>query len=254
MKERIQKILAQAGYGSRREIERWIIEGRVTLNDHPVTLGDKISAKDAVYLDGKLLPLSADTLPCRVIAYHKQEGEICTEADPENRKTVFSNLPKLQKARWIMIGRLDINTSGLLLFTTNGELANRLMHPKYQIEREYAVRVYGEVLPEHLNNLLSGVVLEDGPAKFKQVVFKGGEGSNQWFHVILEEGRNREVRRLWESQGLAVSRLARVRFDNILLDRSLKKGKWVDLAPRDIMSLAKKVSLDVVPYRKGKHY
>jgi 23S rRNA pseudouridine2605 synthase len=253
IKERIQKVLAQAGYGSRREIEGWIRAGRLSLDDKPLQLGDKNYTDDPIYLDGKLLPLTAqDALSCRILAYHKPEGEVCTRSDPEHRPTVFKHLPQLQKGRWIMIGRLDINTSGLLLFTTNGELANRLMHPKYQIEREYAVRVFGEVSKEKLETMLKGVILEDGLAKFSSITLKGGEGRNQWFHVVLQEGRNREVRRLWESQDVMVSRLTRVRFDDIQLERTLKQGQWRDLLPHEIKALGEKVGLSLSPYSKKK--
>lgn len=251
MKERIQKVLAQAGYGSRREIEKWIDAGRVSINNKIAVLGDKISYEDDIELDGKLLPLTDKSdLPTRVIAYYKPEGEVCSQHDPEGRPTVFEHLPRLQKSRWVMIGRLDLNTSGLLLFTTNGELANRLMHPRYEVEREYAVRVYGDVTQDHINNLLNGVQLEDGPAKFDEIKSEGGEGRNQWFHVKLREGRKREVRRLWESQDLTVSRLTRIRYGNVLLNRSLKLGKWHDLPPGLIKDLGTLVGLDINPYVK----
>jgi len=253
MKERIQKVLAQAGYGSRREIEKWIESGRVIINDKTATLGDKISYEDRIKLDGKTLPLTnKEELPTRVIAYHKPEGEVCSQHDPEDRATVFDHLPRLQKSRWVMVGRLDLNTSGLLLFTTNGELANRLMHPKYQVEREYAVRVYGEVTPEHIKQLLKGVELEDGFAKFEDIKLEGGEGRNQWYHVKLKEGRKREVRRLWESQGLTVSRLTRIRYGNVTLNRTLKQGKWRDLPPFVIKELGQLVELDINPYQNNK--
>lgn len=251
MKERIQKVLAQAGYGSRREIEKWINAGRVSVNNSSAKLGDKVSYTDRIELDGKILPLTnKDDLPTRVIAYHKPEGEVCTQHDPEGRPTVFEHLPRLQKSRWVMIGRLDINTSGLLLFTTNGELANRLMHPKYEVTRQYAVRVYGEVTQEHIKNLLKGVMLEDGMAKFDEVKLEGGEGRNQWYLVKLREGRKREVRRLWESQDLAVSRLTRIAYGNITLSRTLKQGKWKDLPPGLTRELGQLVGLEIDPYVK----
>jgi len=254
MKERIQKILAAAGYGSRREIEKWITQGRLKIAQKKAELGDKISYEDKVYLDDKILPLTdKEKLACRVIAYHKPEGEICSRHDPEGRPTVFDNLPKLQKARWVMVGRLDINTAGLILFTTNGELANRLMHPKYEIEREYAVRVFGEVTQTQINNMLKGVMLEDGFAKFANIKHEGGTGKNQWYHVILKEGRKREVRRLWESQDLTVSRLIRIRYENVHLNRTLKQGRWMDLPPSVIKALAKKVDLTVNAYQKKQY-
>lgn len=251
MKERIQKVLAQAGYGSRREIESLIESGRVFVNEQTAKLGDKISHEDRVRIDERPLALtSPDLLSCRVIVYNKKEGEVCTRTDPDGRPTVFDNLPRLQKARWVMVGRLDLNTTGLLLFTTNGELANRLMHPSYEIEREYAVRIYGEVTQTQLDNLQKGVMLEDGMAKFDKITFQGGEGKNQWYHVTLREGRNREVRRLWESQELVVSRLMRIRYDEVKLDRHISPGKWADLQPRFINQLAQRVELQVKPYVK----
>jgi 23S rRNA pseudouridine2605 synthase len=199
---------------------------------------------DRIEVDGRLLSRrSAQNDFTRVILYHKPEGEICTSKDPEGRPTIFRNLPRLKTGRWVSVGRLDINTSGLLLLTTDGELANRLMHPKYQIEREYAVRILGEVSDETLQQLRSGVMLEDGPAHFDHIIDAGGKGANHWYHVILREGRNREVRRLWEAVGHTVSRLQRVRFANITLDRSVKTKKWRDLTPAQIRQLLKMVDL-----------
>ncbi len=204
--EKLQKVLARAGLGSRREMETAIADGRVKVNGQVATLGDRIELRDKVAFDDRPVTLrGADDVPRRVIMYNKPEGELCTRKDPEGRRTVFDRLPRLKGERWIAIGRLDINTSGLLLFTTDGELANRLMHPATQIEREYAVRVMGEVTMEHIKSMVEGVMLEDGPARFTDVQEFGGEGINTWFHVVIMEGRNREVRRLWESQNLTVS-------------------------------------------------
>lgn len=234
MSEKLQKVLADAGFGSRREMERWIDAGRVRVNDRPAKVGDRVEPGDAITLDGR----PANRAPSlRAIAYHKVEGEVCTRSDPEGRRTVFERLPTLASGRWIGIGRLDINTTGLLLFTTHGELANRLMHPSSQIEREYAVRVMGEPPPGALERLVDGVVLDDGPARFASLRAEGGTGVNRWYRVVLEEGRNREVRRLWESQGLRVSRLQRVRYGPIRLDRDLEPGRFRELTNAELDEL-----------------
>lgn len=243
MSERIQKALARAGYASRRKVEEWIKAGRLTINDQPAQLGDKIDENDRVKLDGKplkKLDFSHNELP-KVIAYYKKAGEICSRDDPEGRPTVFTKLPLLNRGRWINIGRLDLNTSGLLLFTTDGELANKLMHPSSNIDREYAVRVQGRVGPKQLQNLRDGVVLEDGPAKFTDIVESGGEGSNHWYHVVLMEGRNREVRRLWESQNVRVSRLIRVRFGPYILPPNKRTGQVWELDKKEIEALQEAV-------------
>lgn len=245
--EKLQKVLANAGFASRREIENWIQAGRITVNGETATTGIRVIEQDAIVIDGKPFQFPIHSQKTRVIAYHKPMGEICSRDDPEGRKTIFDQLPPIQRGRWITIGRLDINTSGLLLLTTNGELANRLMHPSYEIEREYAVRVLGEVKPQTLRELKSGVMLEDGKAHFNEIKDIGGEGANHWYHVILHEGRNREVRRLWEAVGCTVSRLSRVRFGPITLLRTLKLGKWQDLPPRQIESLAKLVGIELQP-------
>ncbi len=244
MKERIQKLLARAGYGSRREIERWIIAGDIKVNGALATTGQPISAQDTVVLRGRALNLSArlHATP-RVLVYHKKAGEICTMNDPESRPTVFDNLPKVQQGRWVMIGRLDINTDGLLLFTTDGELANRLMHPSREIEREYASRILGEVDADMLKRLQKGVELEDGSAKFIRIKDAGGEGANHWYHVVLAEGRNREVRRLWESQGVKVSRLIRIRYGNIQLPRYLRAGHSEELDTKAMHTLYQSVDM-----------
>lgn len=230
--EKLQKVLAHAGHGSRREIEGYIEAGRISIDGKTATLGDRIDVNTSakIRFDGRVLGVKdAQKNPCRVLAYYKPEGELCTRNDPDGRPTVFDRLPKIQGARWIAVGRLDVNTSGLLLFTTDGELANRLMHPSREVEREYAVRVFGEVDDAKRNQLLKGVQLEDGPASFRALKFKGGEGINQWFNVTLTEGRNREVRRMWEAVGVQVSRLIRVRYGDIDLPKALPRGGWVEL-------------------------
>ncbi len=231
---RLQKLLANAGLGSRRQIEGWIREGRVEVNGREASLGDRATLQDRILVDGK--PISRRRLSSTerfVILYNKPEGEVVTRSDPEGRRTVFQNLPKLPQGRWIAVGRLDVNSSGLLLFTNDGELANRLMHPRQLIEREYAVRVHGEVTEGMLEQLVRGVELEDGPARFEEVVSSGGEGSNRWFHVVLMEGRKREVRRMWEAVGAVVNRLKRVRFGPIFLDSKVKAGQWRELDKKE---------------------
>ena len=243
--ERLQKLLAKAGEGSRREIERWIAEGRVKLNGEVATLGARATDKDVVSVDGRRIDLKqiADS-DYRVIVYSKPEGVVCSNNDPEGRPTVFDHLPKLNNQRWISVGRLDINTSGLLILTTDGELANRLMHPSYEVDREYAVRVLGEVDDDMIKRLKEGVLLEDGIAKFTDVQRAPGEsGANSWFHVVLMEGKNREVRRLWESQEVQVSRLKRVRYGCIFLNSRLKVGAWEELNNKAVNDLRSLVGL-----------
>ncbi|MEK6747731.1 MAG: 23S rRNA pseudouridine(2605) synthase RluB [Pseudomonadota bacterium] len=237
--ERIQKVLAQAGFGSRREIEEWIRAGKIEINGVVAKLGDHANASDTVRVAGKIIPLGKLTehKVARVLVYHKPVGEICTRDDPEGRPTVFTRLPRLRGARWIVVGRLDVNTSGLLLFTTDGDLAQRLMHPKHEIEREYAVRVFGDIDAAMLQRLSTNVLLEDGPAKFESIIDAGGSGRNHWYHVILTEGRNREVRRLWESQGVTVSRLIRLRFGPILLPKGLREGQCRELETEEVAQL-----------------
>ncbi len=244
MSEKLQKILANAGLGSRREIESWIQAGRVTVNGKAATLGDRADEKDVIRVDGRPVEhWRLAGMPWRVLMYHKPEGEVTTRSDPEGRPTVFEHLPKLRSGRWIVVGRLDLNTSGLLLLTTSGELANRLMHPSGEIEREYAVRVLGPVSPETLEHLKSGVPLEDGMARFDEIIDAGGQGANHWYHVILREGRNREVRRLWESQGVKVSRLIRVRYGNVQLGRRVRPGRWEELPEEQVRALAALVGI-----------
>ena len=234
--ERIQKVLARAGCGSRREIESWIEDGRLTVNGRTAVLGDCLEAGDQVCLDNKSLRFETE-VPPRVIAYHKPAGELCSRSDPEGRPTIFEHLPRLRQGRWVQVGRLDFNTSGLVLLTTDGELANRLMHPSTGIEREYAVRVLGEVTAEMLDNLRQGVQLEDGMASFSRIRDAGGSGANHWYHVVLKEGRNHEVKRLWASQGLTVSRLKRIRYANIVLNARLARQHWRELDDTEISGL-----------------
>lgn len=252
MSEKLQKVLARAGVGSRREMETYIANNRVSVGGKVAKLGDRVDGTETIRVDGHVVEVrSQEEEICRVIMYNKPEGEMCTRKDPEGRPTVFDRLPQLKNSRWIGIGRLDVNTSGLLLFTNDGELANRLMHPKYEIEREYSVRVFGEVTGEALRNLTQGVELEDGIAKFDKV--KGEptpvdeenpQFKNSWYNVSLREGRNREVRRLWASQGLTVSRLIRVRYADVNLDRRLIQGGWKELELDDLNRLRKKSGLD----------
>lgn len=235
MAERIQKVLARAGYGSRRQVEAWIKEGRVSCNGDTASLGDQISEGDRLRLDNK--PLSPKRLwqqPQQVILYNKPMGEVCTRRDPEGRRTIFQSLPKPEQGRWVSVGRLDLNTSGLIILTTDGELANRLMHPANEMDREYAVRILGDVSKEMMQTLRDGVMLEDGEARFNDIQEAGGEGANKWFHVVIQEGRNREVRRLWESQGVQVSRLMRVRYGPIIMPQNLRIGHWTKLEGGDL--------------------
>ncbi len=236
--ERIQKVLARGGLGSRREIERWIEEKRFTINGQPVTLGQVLNVGDYLELNGRVVHWEKFTAqPTQVLIYNKPVGEVVTRHDPENRPTIFSRLPKLSVGRWIAVGRLDINTSGLLLVTNNGELANRLMHPSSHLEREYAVRILGEVADSSLEQLRQGVELEDGMAKFDDIQFFAGEGANKWYHVVVSEGRNRLVRRLWESQQLVVSRLMRVRYGPIMLPERVRAQDTYELNAKELAVL-----------------
>ncbi|MGB5261256.1 MAG: pseudouridine synthase [Gammaproteobacteria bacterium] len=246
MAERIQKVLARAGLGSRREIETWIRAGRIKVNGRLAELGISITAEDRISIDGRPVAVGTESeLHIRNMIYHKPAGELTTRRDEEGRPTVFDNLPRIRHGRWISIGRLDMTTSGLLLVTTDGELAHRLMHPSYEIEREYAVRVLGTVDETMLQNLLTGVQLEDGMAAFASIRDAGGQGANHWYHVIVREGRNREVRRLWESQGLRVSRLIRVRFGPVALPSDLRAGRFRDLSQAETAALYQAVDLPV---------
>ncbi|GGJ05996.1 pseudouridine synthase [Shewanella hanedai] len=245
MSEKLQKVLARAGHGSRREMEAWIAAGRISIDGEIASLGDRVEDDVKIRIDGRAITVkSEDDLICRVIAYHKPEGEICSRKDPEGRPTVFDRLPKTRDSRWVAVGRLDINTSGLLLFTSDGELANRLMHPSNEVEREYAVRTFGEVSEACIQRLRTGVTLEDGPANFDKIKAAGGEGMNKWWHVSLAEGRNREVRRLWESQEVQVSRLIRIRYGMVELPKSLPRGGWVELELEQVNYLRKTAGLD----------
>lgn len=247
--ERLQKVLAAAGLGSRREIETWISEGRITINGRTAKLGDRIRGVDRVSLDGrpvKALERGSETRR-RVILYHKPEGELTTRNDPEGRPTVFEALPRLRGSRWVSVGRLDTNTSGLLIFTNDGALANKLMHPSSELEREYAVRVLGKVTEDQLAQLQRGIRLEDGMAKFDAIAEAGGEGANHWYNVTLKEGRNREVRRLWEAVGVTVSRLIRIRFGSLSLPRNLPRGAWRDATEEEMTGLSTDAGMAVTP-------
>ena len=242
--ERIQKLLASRGAGSRRQIDALLQQGRISVNGKTAQPGDQIDGREKIAIDGKPLRLQRHAAKPRILMYHKPVGQVCTRSDPEGREDVFQHLPRLQQGRWVGIGRLDINTSGLLLFTNDGELANRLMHPSYGVEREYAVRVHGEVDGATLQLLRDGVELEDGPAHFDQILDSGGSGRNHWYHVVLREGRNREVRRLWEAVGLEVSRLVRVRYDEFRLPKWLKPGKYRFLDEETVRRVYRRLGLD----------
>ena len=250
--EKLQKVLARTGLGSRREMERWIEAGRVAVDGRVAKLGDRVNDHARLAVDGKPLQ-QAPAQQTRCILYHKPTGEVCSRSDPQGRRTVFEHLPKLKSGRWISIGRLDFNTSGLLLFTTDGELANALMHPSSNIEREYMVRVMGSVQEEMLQRMTQGVMLEDGMARFTDIQDAGGDGINRWFYVVLMEGRNREVRRLWESQGLTVSRLKRVRYGEVFIPSKVKQGQWVELERKEVKSLYRMANLPVKELRRSTH-
>jgi 23S rRNA pseudouridine2605 synthase len=238
---KLHKVLAQAGMGSRLEMEQLILEGRITVNNEPAHIGQRVQFGDHVKVNGKPIRIRIDPPPARVIAYHKPIGEVVTHDDPQNRPTVFRRLPKLYQGKWQSVGRLDLNTEGLLLFTSSGELANNLMHPRFGLEREYAVRVLGALNKEEKQRLLDGVKLDDGMAQFGSIEEGGGEGSNCWYRVTISEGRNREVRRMFEAVGHAVSRLIRIRYGAMMLPRGLKRGAWMELDEGDIKALMKVV-------------
>ena len=242
---KLHKVLADVGMGSRRDMEDLIIQGRVSVNALPAHIGQRIGPTDQVRINGKPVHRKIQTKPPRVILYHKPSGEIVSQSDPEGRPTVFDRLPKPRQGRWIAVGRLDFNTEGLLLFTTSGELANRLMHPRYGIEREYAVRILGELSQENTALLKSGVTLDDGQAKFLRLSMGGGDGANRWYHVALTEGRNREVRRMFETVGHTVSRLLRTRYGMFLLPPRLRRGKWEEVSPEGVGSLMRSAGLKV---------
>ena len=249
MDQKLQKVLANMGYGSRREIESWIFDGRIRLNNSVAKVGDRVSNKDLIYLDGNKIE-TAKISRTQVIVYNKPEGEISSNEDPKDRPTVFDNLPSLKRAKWISVGRLDINTTGLLLFTTNGELANRLMHPRYQVERKYLVRVFGDVNQSDIDILKKGVLLDDEQAKFKTIERNKGASDgekrlNNWFKVTLEGGKNREVRRLWESQGFEISRLKRIAYGPIELQPFIRPGNYLELSIEEVQKLGASVNLAI---------
>ena len=251
---KLHKVLADVGMGSRRDMEDLIIQGRVSVNGLPAHIGQRIGPTDQVRINGKPVHRKIQTKPPRVIMYHKPAGEIVSQSDPEGRPTVFDRLPKPRQGRWIAVGRLDFNTEGLLLFTTSGELANRLMHPRYGVEREYAVRILGELSQENTAQLKSGITLDDGQAKFLRLAMGGGDGANRWYHVALSEGRNREVRRMFEAVGHTVSRLIRTRYGIFLLPPRLRRGKWEEIEAGGIYNLMKSAGLKMPqPQDKGRN-
>ncbi|CAH1386059.1 pseudouridine synthase [Candidatus Nitrotoga sp. M5] len=247
--ERLQKVLAQVGLGSRRTMEVWISAGRITVNGEVATLGMRVTEDDVVRADKRIVHFktNSDSLP-RVLLYHKQEGEIVSRDDPEKRVNVFDKLPKLQGMKWIAIGRLDYNTSGLLIFTTSGDLANRLMHPRFEVEREYAVRVQGRMTDEQMQQMVNdGITLEDGLVKFERLTDEGGEGYNHWYRLMLKEGRNRVVRRTFDALGLPISRLIRVRFGLVNLPPRLKRGELAELGTGEVNQVLDWVSMESKP-------
>ncbi|TVZ39479.1 23S rRNA pseudouridine2605 synthase [Alteromonadaceae bacterium 2753L.S.0a.02] len=249
--EKLQKVLARAGLGSRREMERLISLGKVMVNGKTAQLGDRVLDSDKVECNGKRVAVAAKVKQrVRVILYNKPEGQICSRSDPEGRPTVYENLPKIANSRWISVGRLDFNTSGLLLFTNDGELANRLMHPSTGIDREYLVRVQGEVDNDMLQRLRDGILLEDGVARFTDIVEGRKEGKNLWFYCVVMEGRNREVRRLWESQDVRVSRLKRVRYGNIFIPSHVRVGQWLELDEKEVAELCETAGFEAPPKPK----
>jgi len=242
MSERLQKLIANAGYGSRRWAERLIEQGRISINNKEATLGDKATIADKVTIDGRFIDLKRySEEETKVLMLNKQAGVICSNKDEEGRKSVFDFLP--ENTRWVMVGRLDLNSAGLLLFTNNGELANKLMHPSSEIDREYAVRVLGRVSDEDIKQLISGIELEDGFAKFHKVTVGGGDGANRWYHVVVREGRKREVRRLWEALDFKVSRLIRTRFSDIRMPDNLRANQSELLKPKQVQALLNAVKL-----------
>jgi 23S rRNA pseudouridine2605 synthase len=243
--QKLQKMLAGAGMGSRREMESRIEAGQVTVNGEKATLGQRVGPKDKVMLEGRHVKLNFEVELPRILIYHKREGEIVSRDDPKARTTVFDALPRVRNGKWIAIGRLDFNTEGLLIFTTSGELANRLMHPSFEVEREYSVRIMGELSQEQMRSMTAGITLEDGKAYFDRIAEMGGEGSNRWYQVIIKEGRNREVRRMFEAMGMMVSRLIRVRFGMVNLPPRIKRGQMLELESIQVANILKWVDLPV---------
>ncbi|HVY07637.1 MAG TPA: pseudouridine synthase [Burkholderiales bacterium] len=235
--QKLQKVLAQSGLGSRRAMEEIIKTGKVKVNGEPATLGMRVTTEDLIQVGRRQIKFKVTTRLPRVIVYHKIDGEIVSRDDPQGRRSVFEKLPVIRSAKWLAVGRLDFNTGGLLIFTTSGELANRLMHPRFEVEREYAVRVFGMLTPSQVQELKTGVRLSDGPAKFEVLEDQGGDGRNRWYRIVLKEGRNRVVRRMFEALGLQVSRLMRVRFGMVSLPPRLKRGQWVELKESEIGEL-----------------
>ena len=244
-KQKLHKMLAHSGLGSRRAMEEAILSGRVMVNGKRAEVGMRVGPEDMIRFEGRIVKLKFTSRLPRVMLYHKPEGEIVSRDDPEKRTTVFEKLPRMRSAKWISIGRLDFNTSGLLIFTTSGELANRLTHPGFEVEREYSVRILGRVTPDQAKLLTSGIELEDGPAKFEVMSDEGGEGANHWYRVILKEGRNRVVRRLFEALGLTVSRLIRTRFGPLILPSRVKRGMLLELEEHEVAALMKWAGLEV---------
>lgn len=242
--ERIHKLLAQSGYGSRREIEKAILDHKVLVNNQIAKIGQLITPSDKIIFNGKSVYLNNDNNLPRVLIYHKPEGEIVSENDPGGRTTVFQSLPRIKKGKWMSIGRLDFNTSGLLIFTSYGELANRLMHPKYEVEREYSVRILGELSEDQIKEFKAGIEVEGGKAKFESIYFEGGDGANKWYRVVLKEGRNREVRKMFEYFDLTVSRLIRVRFGIVILPSHLKRGMHTELTQAEVTRLLQKHDIE----------
>lgn len=253
--ERIQKVLAQAGLGSRRQVESWISDGKIRVNGRTAGLGDRIAPTDRLEINGRPVDLQRRLAqPIRVLAYHKPVGELVTRRDPRGRDVIFTQLPKLQSGRWIAVGRLDINTQGLLLVTNNGELANRLMHPASALEREYLVRILGRPSAEVLKRLCEGVELDDGPARFEALAERPSEGANRWFSVMVRQGRNRMVRRLWEAEGFSVNRLIRIRYGDIVLPERLKPRVFHEFDEKEKTALLKSVDMPVTDSRRRSHH